>query len=177
MRMGRNMALGAVMSLALLAGCSVEVAGPESWRQSGVLLISGWSGATHTALRQGAGDVVWGWQPGQTDYSAPQVLIAPDTVTAGEPFDVTTYTVGVSGCWRSDGQSVSVVARVVVLKPYDLHSGSEFCTAALVFPAHRSTITLAEQGEWTLRVDGRHLRLGEETWEEPISAEKTIFVR
>ena len=86
-------------------------------------------------------------------------------------------TVGPSGCWRSDGQSVATFGRTVLLRPYDSHSGSEVCTAALVFPAHRSTVVLYETGEWTLRVDGRRLRMGDDAWDEPISAERSIVVR
>jgi hypothetical protein len=166
----------ALLAVGLTAGCRMEVTAPESWRETGVLLLSGWSGATQTALRFGAEDVVWGQPPGEQDYSAPHVLVAPDTVQAGVPFSVTTHTVGPSGCWRADGQTVGVYARVVVLKPYDRHSGSEFCTGALVFPVHESTLTLTEPGEWTIRVDGRHLRLGQDVKQVPISAEKTIVV-
>jgi hypothetical protein len=114
---------------------------------------------------------------GSVDYTAPVVLQAPDTVDAGQAFEVRTNTVGPNGCWRSDGQTVGKVGRVVVLRPYDSHSGSEVCTEALVYLSHSSTLVLDEPGEWTLRVNGRRLRMGDEVWSEPIWAARSIVVR
>jgi hypothetical protein len=139
-------------------------------------MVSGWTGSVHWDPGQGSG-LVWERQPGPDDLTAEEVLVAPDTVEAGEAFQVTTYTVGPSGCWRSDGQTVSTNERIVVLRPHDSHSGSEICTDALFFLAHGSTLVLTEAGEWTLRVDGRRLRLTEPMWEEPVSATRTIIVR
>lgn len=164
------------LALGLLAGCSGELAGPEGGRHPGALVVVGWTGNVPVNLGSDDG-VVWGQQPGEGDITPPKVLVAPDTADAGIAFEVTTYTVGSNGCWRSDGQTVTTIGRVVVLRPYDAHSGSGVCTMALVFPAHRSTLVLTEAGEWTLRVEGRRVRMGDDVWEEPISAEKTIIVR
>lgn len=165
------------LSAALLAACSGDVAGPRAQRQPGILLISGWSGPVPFNAGNGGNGLEWNQAPEPADYSAPQVLVAPDTVAAGEAFAVTTHTVGPSGCWRAEGQTVASYARRVVLKPYDAHSGSEVCTDALVFLAHGTTLVLDEPGEWLLRVDGRRLRVGDAEWEEPISAERAIIVR
>jgi hypothetical protein len=164
------------MALGLLASCTSDVSEPEGWSKSGVLMVSGWTGSAPGNPGQGSG-LDWERQPGPDDLTAEEVLVAPDTVEAGEAFQVTTHTVGPSGCWRSDGQTVSTNERVVVLRPYDSHSGSQICTYALLFLAHGSTLVLTEAGEWTLRVDGRRLRLAEPLWDEPVSATRTIFVR
>jgi hypothetical protein len=168
--------LGPAMALGLLASCTGGVSEPEGSRQPGVLVVSGWSGNVPVNLSHGAG-VDWEWQPGPDDLTAAAVLVAPDTVEAGEAFQITTHTVGPNGCWRSDGQVVNTFGRIVVLKPYDSHSGSEVCTEALTFLAHASTVVLYEIGEWTLRVDGRRLRMGDTVREEPVSARRTIIVR
>jgi hypothetical protein len=121
--------------------------------------------------------VFWLWQPGPDDLMASEVLVSPDTVEAGEAFQISTHTVGPNGCWRSDGQVANTQGRIVVLRPYDSHSGAEVCTEALTFLSHASTVVLSEVGEWTLRVDGRRLRMGDTVWEEPVSATRTIIVR
>lgn len=174
-RRGSLVGLGWIIGL--LAACEAEIGGPTLlMRVPGALLISGWEGNVPRYAGTG-GDVEWDEPPAQGDIAAPQVIVSPDTVDAGAAFEVRTYTAGPSGCWRADGQTVQVVDRTVVLKPYDAHSGSEVCTGALVFPEHRSTVALPESGEWTLRVDGRRLRMGDEVWEEPVSAERSIHVR
>jgi hypothetical protein len=146
---------------ALLSACSAEVAGPGPMREPGVLVISGWAG--DLPLHFGTGEGLYWTRPHDSgDYTAPQPLVAPDTVAAGATFEVRTHTVGPNGCWRSDGQTVASYGRVVVLKPYDSHSGSEVCTEQLAVLSHASTLVLDEPGEWTLRVDGRRLRLGDE---------------
>lgn len=171
-----RMRWGALAAIGLLAGCSSEATAPDGWRQPGVLLITGWTGTVPTYLSNGEG-VQWNRPTGPEDFSAPEVITAPDTVDAGVAFEVATHTVGPSGCWRSDGQSVTIFGRTVLLRPYDSHSGSEVCTGALVFPVHRSTVQLYETGEWTLRVEGRRLRMGDDAWDEPISAQRSIVVR
>lgn len=170
----RAMSVG--VAALLLVGCAGDLSGPGAYRDVGVLVISEWSGGVPVNIANGEG-VDWNRPVGGGDYTAPDVLVAPDTVEAGEPFEVMTHTVGTSGCWRSDGQSVAAAGRTVVLEPYDSHSGSEVCTEALVFLAHSSTVVLSEVGEWTLRVDGRRLRMGDDVWDEPISAERAIVVR
>lgn len=163
--------------LVLLAGgCTAELAGPGGAREPGVLLISGWTGNVPVSFDNGS-DLEWNRTRFTGDFTAPEVLTAPDTVDAGAPFEVTTQTVGLNGCWRSDGQTVARIARTVVLRPYDSHSGSEVCTEALSFLPHSSTVVLDAPGQWTLRVTGRRLRMGDHVWDEPVSAERPIFVR
>ena len=168
--------LAAGLAVTLLGGCAADVAGPGGVRQPGVLLISGWTGNVPVNFADG-NDLEWNRTRYSGDFTAPDVLVAPDTVDAGKPFAVTTQTVGSNGCWRSDGQTVATLGRVVVLRPYDSHSGSEVCTEALSFLPHSSTLVLDQPGDWTLRVAGRRLRIGDQVWDEPISAERPIFVR
>jgi hypothetical protein len=164
------------VSAGLLAACSSEVSGPGPGPQPGVLLISGWSG--NVPVNAGNADSLQWTRPREAgDYTAPDPLTAPDTVAAGEAFEVMTHTVGPSGCWRSDGQTVTTAGRVVVVRPYDSHSGSEACTEVLLFLAHSATLVLTEPGEWILRVDGRRLRMGDDVWQQPNSAERTLIVR
>ena len=168
--------LGVGLPAVLLAACASDPSGPGPYRQLGVLMISGWTGSMPVNLDDGGG-LDWNRVRGPADYTAPDVLVAPDTVEAGQAFEITTNTVGWSGCWRSDGQSVATVGRTVVIRPYDSHSGSEVCTEALLFLEHRSTLVLHEPGEWLLRVDGRRLRMGDDITDEPISAQRTVVVR
>jgi hypothetical protein len=168
--------IGIAAALVLLASCGEETTGPDDTRMPGALAVSGWTAGVPLAAGNG-GNVTWGPGIQASDIAPAQVIVAPDTVTAGVPFEVITYTVGVSGCWRSDGQTVTMLGRTVRLRPYDSHSGSEVCTGALQFLEHRSTLVLGQAGEWTLRVEGRRLRLHDEVWDEPISAERAIIVR
>ena len=173
----RHRAWRGVLVLALVAGCSAEPAEPDGWRAAGVLAVSGWTGTMPTRAGQGTGELVWDQPPGANDLTAPKILVAPDTVDAGKPFEVITNTVGMNGCWRADGQAVKISGRTVELEPYDAHSGSEICTQILLFLEHRSTLVLNESGTWTLRVSGRRVRIGDEIRDEPITAEKTIVVQ
>lgn len=168
---------GAALALAVLTGCSGEPTGPEGRRMPGVLTVSGWTGTVPLTANRGAGEMYWDRDLGLADLSAPRPIDAPDTVRAGAAFDVTTYTVGMSGCWRPDGQTVEINHRVVLIKPFDVHSGADVCTDVLLFLAHTSTILLDEPGEWTIRVSGRRVRLGDSKWEEPVTAEKIVIVR
>lgn len=168
-------ALALAVATGLLAACS-DVTGPHSFRRPGVLLVSGWTG--NIPLTAGTGkDVTWNAPPETADIAPPRTLEVPDTVDAGAAFVAVTTTIGPSGCWRADGQQVSVEGDTVVLKPYDAHSGAEVCTEALVFLAHESTLVLYEPGEWTVRVEGRRVRMGDEVRDEPVTAEKQVIVR
>lgn len=172
--MKRILGIGAA---ALLAGCSTETVAPNGLTEvPGALVVTGWTSGVPLNAGTG-GNVQWSTSLTAGDIGPAQVIVAPDTVSVGEPFEVTTYTIGLSGCWRGDGQTTQLQGSVVEIRPYDSHSGSELCTGMIVFIDHRSTLQLSSAGEWTLRVQGRRLRVGDETWWEPIAAEKSIHVR
>jgi hypothetical protein len=172
----RSYTIAGAAALLILGGCASELAAPRETRAPGALLVSGWTAAIPLNAGPGAG-LLWSDVIEQGEIGPPQVIEAPDTVAAGAPFEVATWTVGTSGCWRGDGQTVERWERTLVLRPYDSHSGSEVCTGMLLFIAHRSTVVLVEPGEWTLRVHGRRLRMGDVVWSEPITAERPIHVR
>lgn len=122
--------------------------------------------------------VQWSVPPGERGTVVPpNVLVAPDTVRAGVPFTVTVHTIGVSGCWRADGQDVSVADGVATITPWDAHSGAEVCTEVLGYLPHQAQVTFATPGVAVVRVAGRRLRLGDRTWEQPVSAQRTLVVR
>ena len=167
--------------LALLAGvslaaCTGEVTNVDGEVHVGALQIRGWTGFV-PAPGFTAGTVSWDQPPRAADVVPPRVIEAPDTVAANVAFDVVTYTVGPSGCWRAAGQQVAITDRVVQLRPLDQHSGAPICTMALVFPVHASRIVLHEPGVWTLQVVGRRADANGESLEGIIKAETTIIVR
>lgn len=179
-RMWRNRIAGVALPVVLLAACADEALSPlaDAGTQAGVLQLRGYTGAILESGVTGGSDRVYWTVPPQTgDVVPPRVLIAPDTVMVGQVFEVRTVTIGMSGCWRANGQSVNIANRVIELKPYDAHSGSEICTTILQFLEHASSLTLSEPGEWLIRVVGRRARYGDDVWEEPVTAEQTVYVK
>jgi hypothetical protein len=159
--------------MALLGGCSGTTLEPGNGgqRNGGVLQLAGWPSPPPQYTT--GGGVKWSKSPEPGDVTAPLVIEAPETVRVNAAFQVTVNTIGVNGCWRPDGQEVSISNRVVTLTPYDRVEG-EVCTQALVVLPHHSTVTLNAAGTWTLRVTGRRTRIGSDVVDEPITAEKTI---
>jgi hypothetical protein len=165
----------AVSSMIVLAACNSNTAEPVSGqRQPGVLQLAGWP--SPPAQFTTGGGVSWSREPAPGDVTAPVVIQAPDTVSVGTAFQVVVFTVGISGCWRADGQEVSISNRVVALKPYDRVEG-EVCTQAVSMLPHQSSVTLNAAGIWTLRVTGRRTTMGPVIVEELITAEKTVFAK
>jgi hypothetical protein len=115
-------------------------------------------------------------------YDAP-VIVSPDTVQAGVPFDVTVTTIGASGCWKADGARVSAAAMLAVITPYDLapthwaNGDPMFCTGALVSLPRSVQLTFGQAGEATIRVEGRVVQDGELEKTIPGSVEKRVIVR
>ena len=122
--------------------------------------------------------VRWSVPPGERGtITAPQPIVAPDTVSAGEPFAVAVHTIGENGCWSADGQELRVDGRTATIVPYDAHSGAEVCTEVLGYLPHQVTVTIPTPGLAVIRVDGRRVRQGDRSWEIPVSAERTVVVR
>lgn len=164
-----------LLTALLVAGCSEPLAPLRGITRPGVLQLVEYAGT----LSVGADNesVRWSVMP-EGDVLVPSpVLVAPDTVDAGMPFDVTVTTIGPSGCWAARAEHVQVNDGVVELIPTDIHSGAQACTEILLYLEHRSTLTLDEPGDWTLRVIGRRIRQGDAAWEEPVAVEKAIVVR
>jgi hypothetical protein len=167
-------AIALALACAVGSGCD-EPAGLEPGPpRAGVLQLIGFAGPGVTS---GDGTVRWTVPPAADVRVPGRVLAAPDTVAAGETFDVAVTTIGLSGCWSASGQDLRERAGVIELTPTDAHSGAGVCTDVLLELEHRSSLAIALPGEWTVRVRGRRVRLGHATWEEPVAAEKTVVVR
>ncbi len=172
MRAARNTILGAVLLTSV--GCS-EPAGPvPGLEELGVLQVVEYGGPLLVGVDE---SVYWSVPPDTGVLVPPRVLVAPDSVTAGVPFDVQVTTIGMSGCWSAAGLWPRPVQGGLDLIPTDVHSGANFCTEMALYLEHDARITIATPGEYTLRVKGRRLRQGDAAWEEPVSAERTIVVR
>jgi len=171
MRAARNVVLG--MALVTVA-CS-EAAGPVPGLETlGILQVVEYQGG----LLVGPDETVhWSVPPGIGVLAPPRVLVAPDSVTAGVPFDVRVTTIGMSGCWSGAGLWARPVEGGFDLIPTDVHSGASFCTEIALYIGHDARITIDTPGEYTLRVKGRRLRQGDAEWEEPVSAQRTIVAR
>ena len=164
------------MTIALLAGCS-ETTGPDgSERALGILQIESSAGPSLVASAPSSDAITWSRPPDEGMTYPPSVIEAPDTVEVGQSFQVTVYTIGPNGCWSPDGVDLVESGRVIELTPWDRHSGADFCTLALAFLPHATSLTLDEPGEWTLRVTGRRVRGGGGS-DDMVTAERKIFVR
>jgi hypothetical protein len=125
------------------------------------------------------------------DGSEPRCFLqAPDTVEAGEPFEVLVQTIGGGGgsCMRPDGAEVSVLPTTIEIIPYDLYFSSPVGWGCLEVPVWlRRTLELVfpEPGDALLRLTGRVVILtegeeGEELapWDERIgSIDHPVVVR
>jgi hypothetical protein len=173
MQAGRN----AIVGLALLAtaGCSEPVGPVQQLKELGVLQVVEYGGPY--VIGDGDPAVNWSVPPGTGVLVPPRVLVTPDTVRAGVPFDVVVTTIGMNGCWSAAGLWPRFVERGLDLIPTDVHSGATFCTEMALYLEHHVRITIATPGEFTLRVKGRRLRHGDAAWEEPVSAHRTIVVQ
>jgi hypothetical protein len=120
--------------------------------------------------------VLWTESPTQATIVPTEVLVVPETASAGQPFGVRVTTIGESGCWRAGSEGTAISGLTVELTPFDVHSGHGICTTALVALRHEWTLTLDSPGEWTVRVRGRIARYGDDTWETPVAVEKVIVV-
>jgi hypothetical protein len=162
-------------ALVVLAGCTDTVGVATEGERPGVLQLLGYDALPLSGYTESV--VVWTVDARGSVLAPRAPLVAPDTVAAGEAFDVEVTTIGLNGCWRAGGQSVQVEDGVVTLTPSDVRSGAHVCTQILSELRHSSRVTLATPGEWTLRVAGRRVRHGDDAWQEPATAETKVVVR
>lgn len=148
----------------LLAACSGS-AGPETVvERDGVVR---WFASAADV----DGDPTW---PGPDDV----VVDAPETVTAGETFEVVVRTVGNSGCWEVARTEVENGPALAEILPVDRDRMTEglVCTGVLVELEHRAELTFTEPGEATIRVVGR-LVVGEDFSQgEELVVERSVTV-
>ncbi|HEY0025749.1 MAG TPA: hypothetical protein VGB24_22870 [Longimicrobium sp.] len=104
------------------------------------------------------------------------VITAPDTVTAGEPFQVTITTTGPNGCWRSAGAEKAVLGNLATITPFDRVEG-EVCTQALVRLPRSVEVRFDVRGEAAIRAYGRRVLDGNLNAATERTVEKRIIVR
>ena len=108
-------------------------------------------------------------------------IAAPDTVTAGTPFDVEVRTVGADACWRPDGEDVTVSGTTASVTPYDLvvteiDGEPAVCAAVLVPLRHSLTLVLQEAGEGRVTVSGRVVTRGDESTATPLEESVPVTI-
>ena len=101
-------------------------------------------------------------------------IAAPDTVTAGIPFEVTVTTAG-SGCEERIETDVSISGHLVVIRPYDirLDPNARVCPDIYITHRHAARVTVDAPGRAVVRAVGRWTvngRPGE------IEVERTVVV-
>lgn len=89
-------------------------------------------------------------------YDEPVTVQAPDTVEAGAAFEVTVRTYG-DGCVTRGETIVEQDGLIVIVRPYDVHSGASVCTQELRMFDHRASVSVDEPGTAEIRVRGRKL--------------------
>lgn len=98
-------------------------------------------------------------QPAYLRYAGlSELLVAPDTVTAGATFDVSVRTFG-GGCVDPGDTEIAVVGRVVELRPFDIfttHLPRGFaCPDNLALYTHTVSLRIDQTGAATIRAIGR----------------------
>jgi hypothetical protein len=166
--------IGFITAVALgVAACSDTFGLDESRRAVGIFQMdvatTQSNGQTDPAIR-------WTVPPTSGITFPPHVIEAPDTVFAGQSFEITVHTIGPSGCWAADGVDAALSSAVIQLTPWDRHSGADVCTTILSYLVHTTALTLPLPGEWTIRASGRRVRGGNDR-DTSVTAERTIHVR
>lgn len=115
------------LMMSFLVGCD-GVVGPDERRQVGVIDF----------------------------FEQPTVIAVPDTVRAGEDFQVSVRTYG-RGCVRQDTTEVAVEGRLAQVVPYDLHSRDGTCSDVVRAFDHAAVVRFEEAGEAEVRVVGKRL--------------------
>src|SRR3954463_8882911 len=102
-------------------------------------------------------------------------IVAPDTVMAGTPFEVSVRTFG-GGCVDPGDTEIAIVGRVVELRPFDIfttHLPRGFvCPLNLAVYTHRVSLRLDQTGATTVRAIGRA-----DPGDTAMTVERTVFVR
>lgn len=139
----------ASMVLAIFVmGCS-ELAAPEGRTEKGIIE---WEPEQHTMSA-----AVVGRQTSDipTDGEI-EVITAPAEVVVGEEFNATITTVGLNGCWSSDGATTEVDGLLASITPWDLPPADDaVCTLALVGLPREIALRFDEVGDGVIRVFGR----------------------
>jgi hypothetical protein len=113
---------------------------------------------------------------GQVGLTVP--LSAPDTVTAGVPFDVTVTTIGLDTCWREAGATIVSELRRVTITPYDrIDRTQSGCGDAIISIPRTVRVMFGQRGDATLRVEGRRGFGLTSNNSSQLAIERTVHVR
>ena len=86
-------------------------------------------------------------------YHDAVVITVPDAVEAGIPFELSVRTYG-GGCHTRGTTDVDVTGLRVDVRPYDIHSGHDFCTQPLLMFDHVAMVTVHESGQAIISFHG-----------------------
>jgi hypothetical protein len=152
-----------------LSGC--DILGPDGGRRM-VGIIDWRSGAD-------AQFAVGGMRSGEYDPNLTPVLEAPDTVRAGEPFIIMITTTGLNSCWEPAGATVHLGSRGATVTPYDRMSTEydRLCFASHLDLPRTLQLTLHQQGEQVIRIEGRSVVGDDLRGATDAVVEKPIMVR
>lgn len=155
------------LALGLLAGCADSMMAP----------------AEESAAPGGPALGILEWERGPADArGAPsplQVIAAPDTVRAGDPFDAVVTTIGPRSCWRALGAEVELRAALARVTPYDFtpETSESVCGDAQVRLARTVRLRFTQPGEGVVRVVGRKVEGRRLRETQRVTVEKRVVVR
>ena len=104
-------------------------------------------------------------------YSDPVQIEVPESVAAGQPFDVSIRTYG-GGCILQDRTEVERSGMVADVRPYDRHISAPICTTELRHFNHTATVSFPERGTGRIRVQGMRA-----PGDVPLVVERRVEVR
>lgn len=158
----------AVVALAFSAGC--DLFGPDGERVMGVIgseEVGSPQAGTSVRASVSAEDRP-GWMDVEDFWDRPP-LEAPDTVTAGEPFEIIVRTSGMGGCWQPDGQRIKAMAGVIEVTPFDRVAGPN-CLGADWWLERTAEVVFNDPGKAVLRLTGRILLVGDSVQGERVGS-------
>lgn len=89
-------------------------------------------------------------------FDQPTFVVVPDTVRAGEDFEVSVVTYG-NGCVTSDTTEVQVSDQFAQVVPYDIHRGNTTCPDVLRTFDHKARVRFDQAGAAAVRVVGKRM--------------------
>lgn len=172
------------VAMLMFAGCDI-LTGPDDDRVMGVIgaVERGEVFGGVVAIQQATGSVGEERECELTlvpDCINPPPLEAPDTVVAGEPFEIVVRTSGAC-TWRADGAEISQSGATVEVVPYDRVSSRRgvMCPQVPHYPFRIVELVFTEAGDALIRITGRVIvRDGGEEVERIVgSIEHRVVVR
>jgi hypothetical protein len=96
-------------------------------------------------------------EPGivQSQSLTTPVLVAPSTVSAGQTFQVTVTTLGLSGCYRVGGADVTYSSTQATIRPFDRVRNTG-CTASTITLPRTVALHFDTPGTMKIVVEGQN---------------------